>query len=223
MYKILMIEDDLTIAESVCGHLEKWGFATKYVEDFRDVMSLFREYEPDLILLDVNLPYYNGFHWCSEIRKEANTPIVFLSSVSDNMNIVMAMNMGGDEYIEKPFDIHVLTAKVQALLRRTYSLKQEQSILIFKELSLNLSSTDLTCKGEVLPLSKNEYMILQLLMEKHGKVVSREELMERLWGNEEFIDDNTLTVNVTRVRKKLEAAGCVDYIKTKKGIGYILE
>lgn len=223
MYKILMIEDDFTIADSVCSHLQKWGFETKYAEDFRNVISVFREFEPDLILLDINLPYFNGFHWCSEIRKEATTPIVFLSSVSDNMNIVMAMNMGGDEYIEKPFDINVLTAKIQALLRRTYSLKQQQNVLSYRELSLNVNSTTLTCKGEPVTLTKNEYMILQLLMEKHGAVVSREDLMERLWGNDEFIDDNTLTVNVTRVRKKLEAAGCPDYIKTKKGIGYILE
>jgi len=223
MYKILLIEDDLTIAESVSNHLQKWGYTTKYAEDFMNIMPLFQEYAPDLVLLDINLPYFNGFHWCSEIRKVASTPIIFLSSISDNMNIVMAMNMGGDEYIEKPFDINVLTAKIQALLRRTYALKQEQNILSHRELMLNLSSTMFTCKGVEVALTKNEYMILQLLMEKHGAVVSRDELMERLWGNEEFIDDNTLTVNVTRVRKKLEAAGCEDYIKTKKGIGYILE
>lgn len=223
MYKILLIEDDLTIAESVSGHLQKWGFETEFARDFMNIMTLFEAFAPDLVLLDINLPYFNGFHWCSEIRKVATTPIIFLSSVSDNMNIVMAMNMGGDEYIEKPFDINVLTAKIQALLRRTYALKSEQNILNFKELSLNLSSTALTCKGEELSLTKNEYMILRLLMEKHGVVVSREELMELLWGNDEFIDDNTLTVNVTRVRKKLEVAGCPDYIKTKKGIGYILE
>lgn len=223
MYKILMIEDDFTIADSVCSHLKRWGFETKYAEDFRNVIPIFREFEPDLILLDINLPYFNGFHWCSEIRRLSTTPIIFLSSVSDNMNIVMAMNMGGDEYVEKPFDINVLTAKIQALLRRTYSLKQQQNLLSYRELALNVNSTALTCKGEPVSLTKNEYMILQLLMEKHGAVVSREDLMERLWGNDEFIDDNTLTVNVTRVRKKLEAAGCPDYIKTKKGIGYILE
>lgn len=223
MYKILLIEDDLTIAESVSHHLQKWGYTTKFADDFMNVMSLFHEFTPDLVLLDINLPYFNGFHWCSEIRKVATTPIIFLSAISDNMNIVMAMNMGGDEYIEKPFDIHVLTAKIQALLRRTYALKQELNVLTHRELVLNLSSTILTCKDEEVSLTKNEYMILQLLMEKQGEVVSRDELMERLWGNEEFIDDNTLTVNVTRVRKKLEAVGCVDYIKTKKGIGYILE
>ena len=223
MYKILIVEDDFTIASSISNHLDKWGFQTKYAEDFRNVTDLFIAYAPDLVLMDINLPYYNGFHWCSEIRKQSNAPIIFISSVSDNMNIVMAMNMGGDEYIEKPFDIHVLTAKVQALLRRTYSLPQQRNVLTYRELVLNLNNTSLTCNGENVSLTKNEYMILQLLMEKHGCVVSREDLMERLWGNDEFIDDNTLTVNVTRVRKKLEAAGCIDYIKTKKGIGYILE
>lgn len=223
MYKILIVEDDFVIADSVSRHLQTWGFETKYIEDFRDIMPVFGEYEPDLVLLDINLPYYNGFHWCSEIRKIATTPIIFISSVSDNMNIVMAMNMGGDEYVEKPFDIHVLTAKIQALLRRTYSLKQEMNVISYRELVLDLNRTDLKCNGEAISLTKNEYMILQLLMAKHGSVVSREELMEKLWGNDEFVDDNTLTVNVTRVRKKLEEAGCVDYIKTKKGIGYILE
>lgn len=223
MYKILMIEDDFTIANSVSSHLEKWGFQTKCAEDFHNIMDIFTTYAPDLVLMDINLPDYNGFHWCSEIRKISSTPIIFLSSISDNMNIVMAMNMGGDEYIEKPFDINVLTAKIQALLRRTYSLPQQRNVLAHRELVLNLNNTTLTCNGETISLTKNEYMILQLLLERHGSVVSREDLMEKLWGNEEFIDDNTLTVNVTRLRKKLESAGCVDYLKTKKGIGYILE
>lgn len=223
MYKILIIEDDLTIAQSISHHLEKWGFEAKYAEDFRNILALFAQFSPDLILMDINLPFFNGFHWCSEIRKSSTVPIIFISSISDNMNIVMAMNLGGDEYIEKPFDINVLTAKIQALLRRTYSLPLQKSSLTYRDLELKLSNTDLICNGETIALTKNEYMILQLLMEKHGSVVSREELMERLWGNEEFIDDNTLTVNVTRVRRKLEAAGAIDYLKTKKGIGYLLE
>ena len=223
MYKILIIEDDFTIASLISSHLDKWGFDTKYIEDFHNIMEIFDTYTPDLVLTDINLPCYNGFHWCSEIRKTSNVPIIFISSVSDNMNIVMAMNMGGDEYIEKPFDINVLTAKIQALLRRTYSLSQPKNVIDYKALSLNLNNTELTCNGNTISITKNEYMILQLLMEKHGCVVSRDELMEKLWGNDEFIDDNTLTVNVTRLRKKLEAYGCTDYIKTKKGIGYILE
>lgn len=223
MYKILMVEDELVIAENVCEHLQNWGYDARYAEDFAEVLSSFADFKPDLVLLDVNLPRFNGFHWCSEIRKISDVPIIFLSSVSDNMNIVMAMNLGGDEYIEKPFDVNVLIAKIQALLRRTYSLKPQQNVISYKELTLNLNSTVLTCKGETITLSKNEFVILQLLMEKQGTVISRDEMMERLWGNDEFVDDNTLTVNVTRVRKKLEAAGCVDYIKTKKGIGYLLQ
>lgn len=223
MYKILIVEDDITIASAISGHLDKWGYQTKYTEDFQNIISQFTDFKPDLVLMDITLPYYNGFHWCSEIRKISNTPIIFISSISDNMNIVMAMNMGGDEYIEKPFDINVLTAKIQALLRRIYSIPQQKNVLTYRGLELNLNNTELSCNGEVISLSKNEYVILQFLMERNGTVVSREDLMERLWGNDEFVDDNTLTVNVTRVRKKLESLGCPDYLKTKKGIGYILE
>lgn len=223
MYKLLIVEDDFTIADTLKNHLDKWGFQTKYAEDFRNITDIFTDFAPDLVLMDINLPYYNGFHWCSEIRKTSTTPIIFISSISDNMNIIMAMNMGGDDYIEKPFDIHVLTAKIQALLRRTYSLPQQRNVLTCRELTLNLNNTTLTCHKQDISLTKNEYMIMQLLMEKQGSAVSRDELMERLWGNEEFIDDNTLTVNVTRLRKKLESAGCTDYLKTKKGIGYLLE
>lgn len=223
MYKILIVEDDLTIANSVSSHLDKWGYQTKCVEDFRNVTNCFDTFSPDLVLMDINLPYFNGFHWCGEIRKTSTTPIIFLSSISDNMNIIMAINMGGDEYIEKPFDIHVLTAKIQALLRRTYALPQQTNVLTCRDLTLHLNNTSLICKGQEISLTKNEFVILKLLLEKTGTVVSRDELMETLWGNEEFVDDNTLTVNVTRLRKKLENAGCTDYIKTKKGIGYLLE
>jgi DNA-binding response OmpR family regulator len=222
MYRILIVEDGFVIAQSIANHLSTWNYQVEYVQDFQAVIEQFQKFTPDLVLMDINLPFYNGFHWCSEIRKFSNVPIIFLSSVSDNMNIVMAMNMGGDEYIEKPFDIHVLTAKIQALLRRTYALNEQKKVLNYQDLSLNLSDSTVTCKDEKLPLSRNEYLILQLLLENCGKIVSRDDLMTRLWGNDEFIDDNTLTVNVTRVRKKLEQAGCVDYIKTKKGLGYIL-
>lgn len=222
MYRILIVEDELMIAQSIANHLSTWNYTVECVKDFLNVTKTCKEFQPCLVLMDINLPFYNGFHWCSQIRRFSNVPIIFISSVSDNMNIVMAMNMGGDEYIEKPFDIHVLTAKIQALLRRTYSLTEQKRIISFQELSLNLNDSTVTCKEEKIPLSRNEYLILQLLMENAGRIVSRDELMTCLWGNDEFIDDNTLTVNVTRVRKKLEQAGCVDYIKTKKGLGYIL-
>lgn len=222
MYQILIVEDDLIIAQSIARHLATWNYQVEYVQNFQEVMEHFEKFQPDLVLMDINLPFYNGFHWCSEIRRHSNVPIIFLSSVSDNMNIVMAMNMGGDEYIEKPFDVQVLTAKIQALLRRTYALNEQKRVLSYQELSLNLNDSTVTCNQEKLPLSRNEYLILQLLLENCGKIVSRDELMTCLWGNDEFIDDNTLTVNINRVRKKLEQAGCVDYIKTKKGLGYIL-
>ncbi len=223
MYRILIVEDDETIAKAVSGHLNKWDYSTCCAEDFHNVMGIFESYKPDLVLMDVTLPCYSGHYWCAEIRKVSNVPIIFASSVGDNMNIVMAMNMGGDEYVTKPYDINVLTAKIQAMLRRTYGLNQVKDTLEFKELTLNLGSMNLTCKGQEILLSKNEYLIIKLLMERQKQVVARDDLMETLWGNDEFVDDNTLTVNVTRVRKKLEAAGCIDYIKTKKGTGYILE
>ena len=223
MYRILVVEDDRGIAEAIKEQAQKWDMVVACVQNFREVMAEFAAFEPHLVLLDITLPFYNGYHWCNEIRRVSKVPIIFISSAADNMNIVMAMNMGGDEYIEKPFDINVLTAKIQALLRRTYSLSQPKNVIDYKALSLNLNNTELTCNGNSISITKNEYMILQLLMEKHGCVVSRDELMEKLWGNDEFIDDNTLTVNVTRLRKKLEAYGCTDYIKTRKGIGYILE
>ena len=163
MYKILIVEDDFTIAHSMSSHLEKWDFDTKCIEDFHDVLETFQGYAPDLVLMDVTLPCYNGFHWCSEIRKISNVPIIFVSSISDNMNIVMAINMGGDEYIEKPFDINVLTAKIQALLRRTYGLAQKKDTLDYRDLSLNLNSSNLCCNGLEISLSKNEYLILKLL------------------------------------------------------------
>ena len=223
MYRILIVEDDLVIAQSISNHLATWNYEVEYIQDFQTVIEQFQTLKPDLVLMDIHLPFYNGFHWCSEIRKLSNIPIIFLSSVSDNMNIVMAMNMGGDEYIEKPFDIHVLTAKIQAILRRTYALnEQNKKVLSYQNLSFHLNDNTIICNNEKLPLSRNEALILQLLLENCGKIVSREDLMTCLWGNDEFIDDNTLTVNVTRVRKKLEQVGCIDYIKTKKGLGYIL-
>ena len=223
MNKILVVEDDITIAKSICMHLEQWQFETKYIEDFQKVVEEFNAYQPDLVLMDVTLPYYNGFHWCQMIRRQSNVPIIFVSSVSDNMNIVMAMNMGGDEYIEKPFDLNVLTAKIQAILRRAYGLAPKPDKCSYKDITLDINSTNLCSKDEEISLTKNEYLILKILIENNNKVVSREEIMDALWGNDEFVDDNTLTVNMTRLRKKLGEIGCGDYIKTKKGLGYILE
>ena len=177
----------------------------------------------DIIIMDIKLPYYNGFYWCAEIRKTSKVPIVFLSSADDNMNIVMAMNMGGDEFIEKPFDLNVLTAKVQALLRRAYSFQGNVNVLEHEGMLLNLNDASLSYKGEKISLTKNEFRILQMLMENAGKIVARDDIIARLWESDEFIDDNTLTVNVARLRKKLENADMEGRIKTKKGIGYYLD
>lgn len=223
MYRILIVEDDMTIAEILAAHLKKWDYDARCVEDFKNVMTDFVEFEPQLVMLDVALPFFNGFHWCQEIRKVSEVPIIFLSSLDDNMNIVMAMNMGGDDFIEKPFDLNVVTAKVQALLRRAYSFHGASNILEHAGVMLNLSDATVLYENEKLELTKNEFRILQILFERAGKIVSRDEIIERLWDSDEFIDDNTLTVNVARLRKKLESVGIADLIRTKKGIGYIVE
>lgn len=178
---------------------------------------------PQLVLLDISLPFFNGYHWCNEIRKLSKVPIVFISSASDNMNIVMAMNMGGDDFIAKPFDLVVLTAKVQALLRRTYDFSGQTNLIGHRDAILNLSDSTLLYNGVKIELTKNENKILQTLLENKGKTVSRDTLMTRLWETDSFVDENTLTVNITRLRRKLENAGLHSFIITKKGIGYLVE
>ena len=223
MYKILIVEDDVTIAGGLKTHLEKWNYQTECMTDFKDVMGKFLEFEPQLVLLDIVLPFFNGFHWCQEIRKISKVPIIFLSSVNDNMNIVMAMNMGGDEFIEKPFDLNVVTAKVQAVLRRTYEFRGTADIMEWNGAILNLADATVLYQDQKQELTKNEFKILQMLLENTGKIVSRESIMTRLWDSNEFIDDNTLTVNVARLRKKMEQIGLGGKIITKKGIGYMVE
>lgn len=223
MYKILIIEDDKTIANILMEHLSKWEYEVACADDFKNINELVKKENPHLILLDIMLPFFNGFYWCNEIRKISNAPIIFISSASDNMNIVMAMNMGGDDFIAKPFDLDVLTAKIQAVIRRTYSIHGQMNILEYKGIILNLSDTTLSYEDKKIELTKNEYKILQLIMENIGKVVSRDKIIEKLWESESFIDDNTLTVNMTRLRKKLEDIGLSDFIKTKKGMGYLAE
>lgn len=223
MYKIMVIEDDLTIAKAIKAHLSKWDYDVIYITDFKNIIEQFIRFDPQIVLLDIMLPFYNGFYWCSEIRKISKVPVMFISSASDNMNIVMAMNMGGDDFIAKPFDLNVLTAKLGALIRRTYSMRGQINIIEHNGVVLNLSDTTLTYKNQKIELTKNDYKILQLLMESVGKVVSREEIMCRLWESDNFIDDNTLTVNMARLRKKLSEIGLENFIVTKKGIGYMVE
>ena len=189
-------------------------------QDFRAVLQEFVAYDPQLVLMDITLPFYNGYHWCSEIRKLSKVPVMFLSSASDNMNIVMAMNMGGDDFIAKPFDLSVLTAKVQAMLRRTYEFAGQSSLLERGGAILSANDSSLSFAGTRLELSKNEYRILQVLMQAGGAIVPRETLMQRLWESDSFVDENTLSVNVARLRKKLEGIGLTDFIVTKKGVGY---
>ena len=223
MYRILIVEDDMTIAKVLAAHLEMWGYETRCAENFKNIMNDFLDFEPQLLMLDIGLPFFNGFHWCQEIRKVSQVPIMFLSSLDDNMNIVMAMNMGGDEFIEKPFDLNVVTAKVQALLRRTYAFQGSSNLLEHDGIMLNLGDATVLYQDQKVELTKNEFRILQILFERAGKIVSRDEIIERLWDSDEFIDDNTLTVNVARLRKKLESVGRKDMIRTKKGIGYMVE
>lgn len=222
MYKLLIVEDDMMIAKILESHLEKWGYKVKCITNFEKVYQEFLDFSPYLVLMDISLPFFNGFHWCSEIRKVSKVPMIFISSVSDNMNIVMAINMGADDFIEKPFDLNVITAKIQALLRRTYAFQGSINVIEHKGVVLNLNDASVSYEEKRLELTKNDYKILQILLEKAGEIVSREEMMVHLWENEEFIDDNTLTVNVTRLRKKLETIGIKEFIVTKKGIGYMI-
>lgn len=223
MYKIFIVEDDPGIAGGIKSRTEAWGLEAKIAEDFRNVLAEFSEYRPHLVLLDITLPFFNGYHWCTEIRRISKVPIIFISSASDNMNIVMAMNMGADDFIAKPFDENVLTAKIQALLRRTYDFADSVPIIEHKGAILNTGDGTLTYEKELITLSKNEYRILLCLMENKGKIVSREKLMEKLWKTDIFVDENTLTVNINRLRKKLESAGLKNFITTKFGMGYIIE
>lgn len=222
MYRILIVEDDIGIAQAIKKQLNMWDLDARCVEDFRNVLSAFSECNPHLILLDISLPFYNGYHWCSEIRKVSKVPIIFISSASDNMNIVMAMNMGADDFIAKPFDQSVLVAKIQAILRRTYDFSSAVAVIEHKGAMLNTEDGTLIYNNEKIPLTKNEYIIILCLMKNKGKIISREKLMQQLWETDSFVDENTLTVNVSRLRKKLEAAGLPDFIETKFGVGYII-
>ena len=223
MHKILVIEDDEIIAKSIEKELSNWGFISKCITDFQNIIPQFVEFDPQLILLDITLPFFNGYHWCSEIRKLSKVPIVFISSASDNMNIVMAMNMGGDDFISTPFDLHVLIAKIQAIFRRTYDFSTSSNLLEHRGAILNINDNSISYNGEKVELTKNEYKILQTLLENKNKTVSRDNLMIKLWETDNYVEENTLNVNVTRLRKKLESIGLNNFIKTKKGLGYIVE
>ena len=222
MYKILVVEDDETIVQIVKRHLQSWAYEVFQVEDFAHVIQEFVQKDPQLVLLDLKLPFYNGFHWCEEIRKISQVPVLFLSSAADNMNMVMAMSRGADDFIAKPFDLDVLAAKVQAVLRRTYAFGQNSSLLEHNGVVLNPGNGTISANGQQADLTKNELKILQILFEHQGRVVSRDAIMTKLWESDSFVDDNTLTVNITRIRRKLESLGIRDFIVTKKGLGYMV-
>ena len=223
MYKIMIIEDDEAMAHTMKKQIESWGNEVLCADDFQNIIPAFVTFDPHMVLVDLMLPFYNGYYWCTQIRKISNVPVIFLSSASDNMNIVMAMNMGGDDFIPKPVDLNVLTAKLQAALRRAYDMGGKIPVLEHRGAVLNLNDASLSYLGARIELTKNEFGILQLLLENKKKVVSRDTLMTKLWQMDSYVEENTLAVNVTRLRKKLEKAGLKDFILTKVGSGYIIE
>lgn len=219
-YRIMLVEDDTTITRVLKRQLERWGYEVFDTVDFDRVMENFAKWKPDLVLMDLTLPFFNGYYWCSEIRKVSDAPIIVISSAGDDMNLVMAINMGADDFLAKPFSIEVVVAKIQAVLRRSYAFVSEKSLCCVGNVTLDLTEAVLHYQDRELKLSGNEFGILKVLMKNPKRPVSREELMRSLWESENFIDDNTLTVNVTRLRKKLEEIGLCGFIETRKGLGY---
>ena len=223
MYRVLIVEDDPVIAQTLCTYMQRWGLDARGVEDFSNVLREFAAFDPQLVLLDITLPFFDGYHWCAEIRKVSTAPILFISSANDNMNILMALSAGADDFVAKPFDLAVLMAKVQALLRRAYDFAGQSALLTHGDVLLNTADGTVAFRGQKAELTRNENRILTVLMESKGKIVSRDTLMARLWESDAFVDENTLSVNVTRLRRKLEALGVPELIKTRKGMGYIIE
>ena len=222
MYKVMIVEDDEIISNSIAGYLQKWQYATHEVVDFQNVVKEFVEQSPDLVLMDINLPYFDGYYFCEEIRKLSKVPIIFISSANDDMNIVMAMNIGADDFIEKPFKLVVLKAKIEALLRRVYNFNSSNSLIVYKEVIFDINKDEIKYKDNIATLTKNESKILTILLENREKIVSREDIIAALWQSDNFIDENTLSVNINRLRAKLKSIGIDEFITTKKGKGYIV-
>ena len=222
MYKVMIVEDDEIISNSIAGYLNKWQYTTHEVSNFQNVITEFVEEKPDIVLMDINLPYFDGYYFCEKIRKISKVPIIFISSASDDMNIVMAMNIGADDFIEKPFKLVVLKAKIEALLRRVYNFNNSNSLIVYKEVIFDINKDEIKYKDNVAALTKNESKILTILLENREKIVSREDIIAALWQSDNFIDENTLSVNVNRLRSKLKDIGIADFIITKKGKGYMV-
>ncbi|MFA1713710.1 response regulator transcription factor [Peribacillus frigoritolerans] len=224
MFKIMVVEDDEKIRKIVADTLTKWKYDVVGIMEFDHILDDFEKFQPDLVLLDINLPTFDGFYWCQQIRAISSVPILFLSSRNQNMDIIMAINMGGDDFIQKPFDLDVLVAKISALLRRNYTYQNGHNLkLTHRDLSLHVTNSTIQFEEQSIELSRNEFIILQLMMRRIGKIVSREDLMQVLWNDEQFVDDNTLTVNVNRLRRKISGIGLEDFIVTRKGMGYLIE
>ena len=218
-WKIFLVEDDKVIAEEIKRHLEFWNYEIKIAEDFQNIFDDFKNFHPDLVLMDVSLPFYNGYHWCKIIRKNSKVPILFISAADENLNLIMAMDLGADDYLTKPFELDLLQIKIRALLRRAYEYIETRNIL-YKDISLDCDKMIISRENKEIELTKNEFKILEILLEKPGKVVNRDEIIDKIWQSDSYIDDNTLTVNVMRLRKKLEDINIFELIKTKKGVGY---
>lgn len=224
MYKIMLVEDDPSLCMNMVERLEKWGFETAVVHDFENITAEFVQMKANLVIMDINLPYFDGFYWCNKIRELSKVPILFVSSRDTNMDIIMAVNNGADDYITKPFSMDILIAKLHALLRRTYSYREESADLIECDgVILNLTENTILNHEQKVELTRNEFKVMLLLIKNKGKAIARERLMRALWEDDNFINDNTLTVNINRLRMKLVDIGLEDYIITKKGYGYIIQ
>ena len=222
MYRIFIVEDDRTLARSIARTLALRGYTPAVAEDLTDLLPQFRAFDPQLVILDLSLPYHNGYHWCRRLREVSDLPILFLSSAADSLNQVTAMDLGADDYIAKPFDAELLGARVQALLRRAYAYRRTPELTDCGGVPLDLGAGVLRADAGPVELTRNELRILQALLERRGQVVRREDLMTALWATDCYIDENTLTVNVARLRKKLESAGVLGLIRTVKGEGYAI-
>lgn len=218
-WKIFLVEDDKVIAEEIESYLKFWNYEIKIAEDFQNIFDDFKNFHPDLVLMDVSLPFYNGYHWCKIIRKNSKVPILFISAADENLNLIMAMDLGADDYLTKPFELELLQIKIRALLRRAYEYVETKNIF-YKDIRLNCDNMIISRENKERELTKNEFKILEILLEKPGKVVNRDEIIDKIWQTDSYIDDNTLTVNVMRLRKKLEEINIFELIKTKKGVGY---
>ena len=220
----MIIEDDKKLAELIKKHLERYGYKTFLVEDFSNIKKEFLENKPELVLMDINLPSFDGFYWCRDIRIHSKIPIIFISARDSDMDQVMAIDNGGDDFITKPFSYDVLLAKIKGVLRREYGSYAKNDTDYFKvdDLILHMNNNILEFRDKKTELSKNEFSLLLYLVKNINKIVLRDTLLEILWNDIDFIDDNTLSVNVTRLRKKLEEVGISNAIETKRGQGYIL-